>query len=173
MVMNFINQKNKYNINDCRGFSLIGALIGMVIFVVGILAVFAMQTQSLTSTGKSTIRSTETTWAQDAMEMFTSLPYDDPELNASNDPLEPVNTAPAGFHQESRGPYTITWVVFTSVQNGKTINDYAKIKDLTMFNNVKKTQQFKDIPDNTKLVVVHVAHPRENDTRFVFVKSDT
>jgi len=170
--MKFININFSPITSGCNGFSLLGALIGMVIFVVGILAVFAMQTQSLTSTGKSTIRSAETTWAQDAMEMFTSLPYDDPELNAANDPLEPVNTTPAGFHQETRGPYTVTWVVFTSAQNGKTINDFGSIKNLLMFDGVEKTQQFKDIPSNTKLVVVNVSHPRENNTRFVFVKSD-
>lgn len=156
-----------------KGFSLLGALMGMVIFVIGILAMIALQTQSLVSTGRATIRSTETTWGQDGLERVNSWLYDDPSLAAAVDPLEPVDSFPAGFHQETQGPYTITWVVFTSAQNGQNLNAYALIRDLPMFDGVNKTQLFQDLPVNAKLVLMHIAHPRENGESFVFVKSNT
>lgn len=169
-------------IRNDKGFSLLGALIGMAIFVIGILAVIALQTQALLGTGRATIRSEATTWGQDEAERVNALPYDDPKLeppyasanDPGADPLEPVGSFAGGlYHQEIQGPYTVTWVVFTDAQNGNNLNAYPNINNLPMFTGVTKTQAFQDIPVNSKLIYVHVAHPRENGQRFVFVKSNT
>ena len=169
-IMNGTRNKAKQWFLNEEGFSLLGALIGMAIFVIGILAVFAMQTQALTSTGRSAIRSQGATWLHDTVERLNAMPYDDPNLGPANDPLEPGR-----LHEETQGPYTITWAVFTSAHNGQSLNGVLSAADVSrpLFSGVNKTQLFRGIPDNVKLVVVHVAHPRENGERFVFVKSDT
>lgn len=168
-IMKWI-QDAKAICRNAEGFSLLGALIGMAIFVIGILAVFALQTQSLTSTGRSTVRSQGISWLHDTVERLSAMPYDDPSLAPANDPLEPGR-----LHSEIQGPYTITWAIFTDTHNGQTLNSLFSLADVNqpIFNGVKKTQPFRDIPEKVKLVLVHVAHPREHEERFVFVKSDT
>jgi Tfp pilus assembly protein PilV len=172
MVMHIMNgTKNRAKpsfLND-EGFSLLGALIGMAIFVIGILAVFALQTTALTSTGKSAVRSQGITWLHDTVERLYAMPYDDPNLGPANDPLEPGK-----LHEETQGPYTIRWAIFTSTHNGQSLNSVLSATEVgkSIFNGVKKTQPFRDIPDNVKLIVVHVDHPREQAQRFVFAKAD-
>lgn len=168
--MDSIKNTAKPTFLNNEGFSLLGALIGMAIFVIGILAVFALQTQALTGTGRSTIRSQGSTWLHDTVERLNAMPYDDPNLAAADDPLEPGR-----LRSTTQGPYTITWAVFTSAHNGQSLNGVLPVADVSkpIFNGVIKTQQFRDIPDNVKLVVVHVDHPRVNGESYVFVKSDT
>ncbi|BHH82943.1 type IV pilus modification PilV family protein [Desulforhopalus sp. 52FAK] len=170
-------------IHNQKGFTLLGALIGMAIFVIGILAIFALQIQAVNSTSSSLRRTEANTWAQDTLESLITSQYDDPALGPAcggGDDIDPLETVDCGgtqgggfIHQMSEGPYTIKWVVFTSDHNGKKINDYAIIKDDLMFDNVNKTQTLKDIPDNTKLISVNVSHPRGEASQFVLLKSDT
>lgn len=165
-----------------KGFSLLGALIGMAIFVIGILAVFAMQIQATGSTGSSLKRTEANAWAQDTLEFLTTSLYDDPSLGPACgagvdiDPLETVDcggTQAGGFiHQQTEGPYTIKWVVFTSDHNGTNINGYANIRNDSMFDSVDKTQNLMNIPANAKVISVNVSHPSGETSQFVLLKSD-
>jgi hypothetical protein len=166
-----------------KGFSLIGALIGLAIFVVGILAVFSMQSSSMSSAGKSMKYTQANGWAQDAIESLISDLYDDPALEppygvgAEIDPLEPVdyedNSLPGGFiHVVTEGPYTIKWVVFTSDHNGKSLNDFATIKDDEMFEGLDKNQNLRDIPVNTKVISLQVSHPQGQKSHLVYLKAN-
>lgn len=165
-----------------KGFTLLGALIGMAIFVIGILAIFAMQIQALGSTGSSLKRTEANAWAQDNLEFLITSLYDDPALGpacGAGDDIDPLETVDCGgtqaggfIHQQAQGPYTIKWVVFTSDHNGQRINDFANIRDDSMFDNVNKTQQLRDIPNNTKVISVNVSHPTGEASQFVLLKSD-
>jgi len=166
-----------------NGFSLLGALMGMAIFVIGILAVFAMQTTATVSGGSSMKLTEANSWAQDAIEILVSSPYDDPNLEPPYgggdpvDPLEPVDCSDGScpddvLHQQTEGPYTVKWVVFTSAHNGRSINSFAPISNDPMFDGVDKMQTFQDIPANAKLVSVHVSHPRGETCQFAFFKAN-
>ncbi len=166
-----------------EGFSLLGALIGIAIFVIGMLAIFAMQSTATMSGGKSMKYTQANSWAQDTLEMLVNSPYDDPTMEPPYgagdqiDPLEQVNckdnSRPNGIiHERVEGPYTIKWVVFTSEHNGRRINDYSAIRDDPMFERVDKTQILRDIPDDAKLVSIHVSHPLGQATQYAYVKAN-
>jgi hypothetical protein len=134
-----------------------------------------MQTRSITSTGHSAKLTQAGAWAQDYVEMLISLPYDDPALGDSNDPLEPVSSFTGGVngvHQAQEGPYTVSWAVFTEGESTKSLTDLG-IESLDMFDGVDKTQTFQDILPGSKLIVVHASHPLGDEVRLVFVKSNT
>jgi hypothetical protein len=170
-------------LNNEKGFSLIGSLIGLAIFVIGILAVFSMQSSSMSSTGKSTRYTQANGWAQDAVEGLVANLYDDPALEppygpgADIDPLEQVDyedqSLGGGFlHVATEGPYTIKWVIFTSDHNGMNINNFANIKNDEMFERIDKNQNLKDIPDNTKVISLQVSHPNGQKSHLVYIKSN-
>ncbi len=167
-----MNIRMKEILQSNEGFSLLGALIGMAIFIIGMLGVFAMQTKALTSTGKSVKLSQSISWAQNYAEQLMAVPYDDPDLDASQDPLEPINTFTGtadGIHTATEGPYNVSWAVFTSTQNGQSLQALG-LNTNSMFDKVATTQNFTDIPSNSKLVLVHVAHPIGDAARIAFIK---
>lgn len=167
-----------------EGFSLLGALIGMAIFVIGILAVFTMQTHSMVSAGRSTKLTQSAAWAQDVIETLITSQYDDPAFEPPSysgggtiDPLEQVNckdnSMPNGLiHELQEGPYTLRWVIFTSDNNGQNINNFSDIRDNEMFDHVDKTQVLQDIPENAKLISIYVSHPSGEYSQYAFVKSN-
>jgi hypothetical protein len=104
------------------------------------------------------------------MESLLSLQYDDPLL-------EPVtgddDDVPNGMmHTQTRDAFTISWVIYTSDNNGQSINSFPAIRDHEMFDELEKNQNFTDIPDNLKLISLRVTHPLGTDSHMVFVKSD-
>jgi hypothetical protein len=170
-------------LNNESGFSLIGALIGLAIFVIGILAVFSMQATSTSSACRSMKYTQANGWAQDAVEGLISSLYDDPALDppygpgADIDPLEQVDyedqSLAGGFiHVVTEGPYTIKWVIFTSDHNGMKINDFASISNDEMFDEIDKNQNFKDIPVNSKVISLQVSHPKGEKSHLVYIKAN-
>ncbi len=156
-----------------NGFSLLGSMIGMAVFVIGILAILSMQTRASISTGNSLRASQVNSWAQDYLEVLVDAPFDDPELDSAADPLEPVESAAGnGIHSAIEGPYQISWVVFTSNQNGKSLSSLG-IANEKMFEGVDVTAHLQDILPNTKLILVHVSHPKGNEAHLLFLKPDT
>ena len=153
-----------------RGFTLVGALIGLAIFVIGILASFSMQTMALNSTGKSQKYTQGNSWAQDTMETLLGLPYDDALL----EPVKGDDGLNVGglMHTLVRDAYTIKWVVYTSDNNGENINSFVNIRDDSLFDELEKNQNLVDIPDNLKVVSLQVSHPMGTNNHLVFVKPD-
>ena len=81
-----------------QGFTLIEVLIAMAIFSVGILAVGAMQINSVNTNTGARIHTEESTWVVDQIERLTALDYDNADLTA-------------GDHTVVQGPYTVQWTV--------------------------------------------------------------
>jgi len=155
----------KYNVlKGQEGFTLLEVLIALGIFSIGVLAVFAMQTNSMGRSGKAIKSNLAAFWAQDLSEDLLRLPYGDTKLDT-------VSTSTGGtLHQRTEGPYTIKWAVFSSSENGKKINDFSSIKDDPLFLRSNKMRNLANLQVNSKLVVVYVSHPLGQSARLIFTK---
>ncbi len=60
-----------------NGFTLIEALVAMVVLTIGILSVYAMQITSINSNSKSSHVTYASNWAAQRIEQIISTPYDD------------------------------------------------------------------------------------------------
>lgn len=77
------------------GFTLMEVLIAITILSVGLLAIASMQITAIQTTGGAKSISRGVLWAEDRMEMLTSLPYSNAMLNDTGgnipDPSPPAN----------------------------------------------------------------------------------
>jgi type IV pilus assembly protein PilV len=109
----------KSKIND-KGFTLIETLIAISIFIIGFLAVSALQI----SASKSNRTASETTvavnLASDQIERLMGLSFDDPLVDPASNP-----------HLDNQGKYNIQWVVKNTDLNADGIDD-AKTVNLTV-----------------------------------------
>lgn len=139
-------------------------MMAMAIFSIGVLAVFAMQTTSM-SRSSSAVKSNQAGfWAQDYVEDLMCLSYNDTRLDT-------VSSVAGGLiRQNTEGPYTVTWAVFSSGENGTSINSYANIQNNAMFANVDTAQLLLNLQANAKVVMVNVTHPLGEEVRVVFIK---
>ena len=146
------------------GFTLIEVMMALAIFSVGVLAVFAMQTNSMGRSSSAVKSNQAGFWAEDKAEELMSLPYNDPQLDT-------VGSAAGGLiKQQTEGPYTVTWAVFSSAENGAKINDYATIQNNPLFARANKTKVLANLGTNSKMVMIHVSHPLGQEARIVFIK---
>jgi len=118
MIKQTSNNLNS-KIND-KGFTLIETLIAISIFIIGFLAVSALQI----SAGKSNRTASETTvavnLASDQIERLMGLSFDDSLLDPAANP-----------HLDNQGKYNIQWVVKNTDLNADGIDD-AKTVNLTV-----------------------------------------
>ena len=106
-----------------EGFTLIEVLIAITIFAVGLLAVAAMQTTSIQVNSSGGQMTTRITCAQDRMEKFLNMSYDDEWLNpAGNPPGLDLNGNTHELPENSDG-YVVSWTVTddSPIANRKTI----------------------------------------------------
>jgi type IV pilus assembly protein PilV len=89
---------------DQHGFTLLEVMIALAIFAIGILAVSAMQMNSINQNAGARIQTEATTVATDTMERLLALPYDHSQLDAD------VSLNP---HRQVVGAYTLQWTVTT------------------------------------------------------------
>jgi type IV pilus assembly protein PilV len=89
---------------DQHGFTLLEVMIALAIFAIGILAVSAMQMNSINQNAGARIQTEATTVATDTMERLLALPYDHSQLDAD------VSLNP---HRQVVGAYTLHWTVTT------------------------------------------------------------
>jgi type IV pilus assembly protein PilV len=75
------NRGNHRGVTGEMGFTLIEVLIAISILAVGLLAIASMQISAIQTTGKAKSISKGVMWAEDRMEMLSSLAYTDPLLN--------------------------------------------------------------------------------------------
>lgn len=105
-----------------NGFTLIEALIAMVILALGIFALYSMQMASIQGNGRAARVTSAATWGADRLETLMTLDYDDPsdpnhELTDKNSDgvagLDNTDTpgSPADHGPETEGPFTIYWNV--------------------------------------------------------------
>jgi len=147
-----------------NGFTLIEVMMALAIFSIGVLAVFAMQTNSMGRSSSAVKSNQAGFWAQDIAEKLLRLPYNDARLNT-------VSSVAGGLiNQQIEGPYTVTWAVFSSAENSAKINDFAAIRNNPMFAKVNKTNTLANLSANSKMVMVHVSHPLGQEARVVFIK---
>ena len=71
------NRGNRRNLTTETGFTLIEVLVAMTILSVGLLAIATMQISAIQTTGKAKSISQGVMWAEDRMEMLSSLAYTD------------------------------------------------------------------------------------------------
>lgn len=67
----------KPSINNTSGFTLIEAIIAMLVLVIGIFAMYSMQVSSLQGNARANYITQASTWASDKIEEITNLAYDD------------------------------------------------------------------------------------------------
>jgi type IV pilus assembly protein PilV len=89
---------------DSAGFTMVEVLIALVVFSIGILAVFAMQITAINQNAGARMQSEATGVAVHTMERLIVAPYDHEDLSddAANNP-----------HQQIIGPYRVQWNVTT------------------------------------------------------------
>lgn len=100
-----------------NGFTLIEVMIAMVVFLIGFLAVGAMQISAVNSNTNARMRTEATVLAADVAEQLMALPYD-PTTGASG-PYGEIDPLDDGTHTASAAPYTIEWEV-TEAASGRT-----------------------------------------------------
>ena len=93
------------------GFVIIEALIALVVFTFGMLAIISMQTTAVKTNDTARGVTEQTAIAAERLERLMSLPFTDPNLLAG------THTAPV------QGRYTTTWTVTDNgmINNTKTI----------------------------------------------------
>ena len=104
-----------------KGFTLIEALIAMVILSIGVFSLYSMQISSIEGNSRASRITEAATWGSDRLETLMSLPYNDPLLTDNNDTGANAgvtgldNTNVAGSLADSgpivEGPFTIYWNV--------------------------------------------------------------
>lgn len=107
-----------------HGFTLLEVMIAMAIFAVGILAVSAMQINSINQNAGARMQTEATSLASDAMERLLALPYDHSQLDAD------VTLNP---HRLVLGAYTVEWTVTTPAVSDPVYGDMpVKFIDMTV-----------------------------------------
>ena len=97
----FNNIADRHNRSSQAGFTLIEVLIAISILAVGLLAIASMQIAAIQTTGGAKHISQGVLWAEDRLEMLSSLAWTDPLIASGatiNDPNPPAN-------------FNISWVV--------------------------------------------------------------
>jgi type IV pilus assembly protein PilV len=107
----------KYNFNNDKGFSLIEALIALVILAIGLLAIGLMQIGAMKANTNALGRTDGVAVAQSELDRLRSLPLDDADLQDGggtnngiaglDDGIAAGNSIPNGVGSDS-GPKTIT-----------------------------------------------------------------
>jgi prepilin-type N-terminal cleavage/methylation domain-containing protein len=97
-----------------HGFTLLEVMIALAIFAIGILAVSAMQINSINVNAGARMQTEATSVASDAMERLLALPYDHSQLDAD------VSLNP---HSQVVGPYTVAWNVTTPAVSDPVYGD--------------------------------------------------
>ncbi|MDW7773827.1 MAG: type IV pilus modification protein PilV [Desulfobulbaceae bacterium] len=86
----------KKSCSNQEGFTLIEALIAMVVLTIGILTLITMQTTSIKGNAKARNLTTASAWGQDRIERLFAMDYDDVADGTATSP---------------DGHYTISWTV--------------------------------------------------------------
>lgn len=119
--------ENRQTLSDENGFTLIEALVAVVVFSIGLAAFFTMQTTVIKGNSTASGLTTASTWAADRVERLLAMDYDDildtdgdgtnqdADYNGVDDAGNDFglnDTAPAdGTDTSPDGLYTIFWNV--------------------------------------------------------------
>jgi len=132
-------------IKNQQGFSLIEALIAMVILSIGLLAVALMQVGAMKGNTNALSRSNGLAMAQSVMDTLRTLPFDNPLLTDNGSGLDDGRDIGAGFDDtaadQTNGEvtgtngqnYTIFWNIVDNDLNGDAIIDEKDLKTIRLF----------------------------------------
>lgn len=127
-----MNTGNKSILNSCRGFSLLEVLLGVTVFMIGMLGVTALSISSLKSNTFSGNMSEAVIIAGDKIEELMSSPFADPLLAAGDHFEDPDNDGvidPVGKKNiDGEGIYYVYW----NVIDGDPLPDRTKTVNVTV-----------------------------------------
>lgn len=142
-----------------KGFTLIEALVALVVLTIGILTLFTMQAGSVRSNFRASQITIASAWAAELMEEFNTLAYDDDRLqDANNDSLGQDGDA-NGIDDDDEGNRVDDIGNFGLDQNEAETADFIlkEYPGMTMYYNVAIDQPVE------KMKTIRVLIVRESD----------
>lgn len=121
-------------LKNIKGFTLIEAIITMLILTIGILAINKMQISSIKGNATANKLTIASTTASNAYELLLSIPYDNPALDPIGNPHD--ETEITGLQLPS-GVSAISWNVTEWTNTDNLDNDGDGEEDETDENNIK------------------------------------
>lgn len=111
---------------DQKGFSFMEVVIAMAVFSIAIVALYGLQTRTITQNFTASRITTANTWASEKLEVLMALKYDDVEDTNDDGAGGLANSTPAtadGSEATPDGVYTVLWNVVeeTPLPNTKTV----------------------------------------------------
>ncbi|MGH2359200.1 MAG: type IV pilus modification PilV family protein [bacterium] len=97
-----------------RGFTLIEALIALMVFSIGVLALAAVVPYGTNRVGKATGQTRSGELATERAEILLSTPYDDGDLTA-------------GWHNDTANPYQVLYHVRWNVEDNQPITSCKRV----------------------------------------------
>jgi prepilin-type N-terminal cleavage/methylation domain-containing protein len=148
--MNAINKKI-YSVDGDAGFTLLEVMAALAIFLLGILAVMALQSSSIRGNVRARGVTDISVYAADRIEKLMALPFDDPNLVAGNhapaqggDGIDNDFDGTIDNGAGETGPLVVTWFVTNDwpISNVKTVtvtvtNNHPNVRRAVTLQNIK------------------------------------
>lgn len=151
--------------NDA-GFTLIEALVALVVLTLGILAMYAMQSGSVRGNVRALQITSASAWAADRMEQLNGLPYDDDALADRNNDGSGQDADGNGVDDDDQGLWVDGIANFGLDRNTAATADYTftgGLEGFTMHSNIANDQPM----DNMKTIRVILVRNADGQ-QFVF-----
>ena len=143
------------NANDSSGFSLLEVLLGITVFMIGMLGVTALNISSLKSNTFSGNMSEAVIIAGDKLEELMAIDFEDDLLDAGYHPHDEVDNVTFAPPPDGKpdplgknGIYTLSW----------TVNDGVPLPDKTKTVNVTVEWDIKDVTRTMSMSTVILEH---------------
>ena len=127
------------SLKNKQGFTLIEAMIALLVLTIGVLGMMTLQTTAIRSNYRASTMTTASTVAAGQLEQLRSLPFNSANLNPANSPFTTtdsasgltitwsVNNAPAPMAGNAKD---ITVTVKRPGNQGDVVFSYRKFRDL-------------------------------------------
>ncbi len=153
-----------------RGFTIVEALVALVVLTIGILTVYTMQTGSVRGNTRAKQITTASNWAVDRMELINALDYEDHLLDDVNNDGTGQDGNANGIDDDDEGVMVDGISNFGLDQDTEQTADfmYADIEGFAMFLNVAVDQPLEKIK---KIRVIMVRDHDQQRLTFDYYKA--
>jgi Tfp pilus assembly protein PilE len=152
--------------NNENGVLLVDAMIAMAVFSIGIMALIALQAMATRIAGQNTRDAAAASCLVNQIETLWTLPYNNNSLDT--DTL--MSSTCEG------GDVIVNWIVFDKDSNNSISAIVADNDDNSefydrggMFHGVNTEAVLTNIPENTKMIMLHSRHVGDSKPRFTNV----